>query len=37
VGKAGSTAPTIFESWPEANLPVLKSFQQIQKLLALNG
>jgi hypothetical protein len=28
---------TTFESRPVAISPVLKSFQQIQKLLALNG
>jgi hypothetical protein len=35
--KAGNTAPTTFESQPVTISPVLKSFQQIQKLLALNG
>ncbi len=33
----GSTAPTTFESWLEVISLVLKSFQEIQKLLALNG
>jgi hypothetical protein len=36
-GKAGSIAPTTFESWLVAILLFLKSFQQIQKLLMENG
>jgi hypothetical protein len=35
--KAGITAPTTFENCLVAVLPVLKSFQQISKLLALKG
>ncbi len=32
-----NTVPATFESWPQPIPPVLKSFRQIQKLLALNG
>jgi hypothetical protein len=35
--KSGSTATTTFETRPVAISPVSKSFQQIQKLLTLNG
>jgi hypothetical protein len=35
--KSRSTAPVTFESQPGTVSPALKSFQQIQKLSALNG
>jgi hypothetical protein len=35
--KSGSTPAITFESRPVAISPVWKSFQQIQKLLGLNG
>jgi hypothetical protein len=35
--KAGNTAPSTFKSRPEKISLVLKTFQQIQKLLKLNG
>lgn len=36
-GKAGSAALATFEIRPGPGLPAFKSFQQIQKLLALTG